>query len=173
MLQASETTAQGLWLAAVCGTILGLVIWFGGPLAVASMASAWLVLLAVCCCNSFSPALYDPSCNCQAAHSLLHCLFPLSGIRGMNACASHSCCTGLYCMPSCTALAGMGAQAEVAQMAVTYLRWRSIAAPVSLAMFVATGSFRGFKDTRSALPPPSLCVTMRMLIQHTQESSLP
>ena len=48
VLQASETTAQGLWLAAVCGTILGLVIWFGGPFAVASMSPAWLFLLAVC-----------------------------------------------------------------------------------------------------------------------------
>lgn len=42
----------------------------------------------------------------------------------------------------------MKAQGEVAEMAVTYLRCRSIAAPVSLAMFVATGSFRGFKDTK-------------------------
>ena len=42
----------------------------------------------------------------------------------------------------------MKAKGEVAEMAVTYLRCRSIAAPVSLAMFVATGSFRGFKDTK-------------------------
>ena len=47
-------------------------------------------------------------------------------------------------------IAEMGAKAEVAEMAMTYLRCRAIAAPISLAMFVATGSFRGFKDTRSA-----------------------
>ncbi|KAL3150527.1 hypothetical protein ABBQ32_000344 [Trebouxia sp. C0010 RCD-2024] len=45
----------------------------------------------------------------------------------------------------------MKAKGEVAEMAVTYLRCRSIAAPVSLAMFVATGSFRGFKDTKTPL----------------------
>lgn len=44
----------------------------------------------------------------------------------------------------------MKAEGEIARMAVTYLRCRSIAAPVSLAMFVATGSFRGFKDTKYA-----------------------
>lgn len=33
-------------------------------------------------------------------------------------------------------------------MAMTYLRCRAVAAPVALAMFVATGSFRGFKDTK-------------------------
>ena len=50
----------------------------------------------------------------------------------------------------CVGIAEMGAKAEVAEMAMTYLRCRAIAAPISLAMFVATGSFRGFKDTRSA-----------------------
>ena len=45
-------------------------------------------------------------------------------------------------------VAAMKAEGEVARMAVQYLRCRSIAAPVSLAMFVATGSFRGFKDTK-------------------------
>ncbi len=49
--------------------------------------------------------------------------------------------------------AAMKAKGEVARMAVLYLRCRSIAAPVSLAMFVATGSFRGFKDTKYALLP--------------------
>ena len=44
----------------------------------------------------------------------------------------------------------MKAEGEIARMAVTYLRCRAIAAPVSLAMFVATGSFRGFKDTKYA-----------------------
>lgn len=34
MVQASQTTAQGLWLAGVCGVIVGLAIWFGGPFAV-------------------------------------------------------------------------------------------------------------------------------------------
>lgn len=51
----------------------------------------------------------------------------------------------------------MKAEGEIASMAVTYLRCRSIAAPVSLAMFVATGSFRGFKDTKYAA---LLCVCM-------------
>ncbi len=51
----------------------------------------------------------------------------------------------------------MKAEGEIARMAVTYLRCRSIAAPVSLAMFVATGSFRGFKDTKYAA---SLCMCM-------------
>ncbi len=46
--------------------------------------------------------------------------------------------------------AAMKAEGEIAHMAVTYLRCRAIAAPVSLAMFVATGSFRGFKDTKYA-----------------------
>ena len=38
-MQASETTAQGLWLAGVCGIILAAVVWFGGPLAVGSKCS--------------------------------------------------------------------------------------------------------------------------------------
>ncbi|DBB12825.1 TPA: hypothetical protein ACH3X3_005589 [Trebouxia sp. C0006] len=79
--EASQTTAQGLWLAGVCGVVVGLAIWFGGPFAVTAMK----------------------------------------------------------------------AEGEIARMAVTYLRCRSIAAPVSLAMFVATGSFRGFKDTKTPL----------------------
>ncbi|KAA6423129.1 MAG: hypothetical protein FRX49_07116, partial [Trebouxia sp. A1-2] len=79
--EASQTTAQGLWLAGVCGVVVGLAIWFGGPFAVTAMK----------------------------------------------------------------------AEGEIASMAVTYLRCRSIAAPVSLAMFVATGSFRGFKDTKTPL----------------------
>ena len=40
-MQASETTAQGLWLAGVCGSILAAVVWFGGPMAVASKCAAW------------------------------------------------------------------------------------------------------------------------------------
>ncbi len=35
VVQASQTTAQGLWLAGVCGVIVGVAIWFGGPFAVA------------------------------------------------------------------------------------------------------------------------------------------
>ena len=68
-----------------------------------------------------------------AVHLLLH--------AALQACSLLASATRL-----CSA--GMGAQAEVAQMAMTYLRCRAVAAPVALAMFVATGSFRGFKDTK-------------------------
>ena len=34
-MQASETTAQGLWLAGFSGVVVALAIWFGGPIAVA------------------------------------------------------------------------------------------------------------------------------------------
>ena len=34
-MQASQTTAQGLWLATGCGVIVGFATWFGGPFAVA------------------------------------------------------------------------------------------------------------------------------------------
>ena len=45
VMQASETTAQGLWLAGVCGIILAAVVWFGGPLAVASKCSVLIQLM--------------------------------------------------------------------------------------------------------------------------------
>ena len=46
MMQASQTTAQGLWLAGVCGVVVGLAIWFGGPFAVTGIqhTSLWLPL---------------------------------------------------------------------------------------------------------------------------------
>ncbi len=45
-MQASQTTAQGLWLAGVCGVVVGLAIWFGGPFAVTGMQHTilWLLL---------------------------------------------------------------------------------------------------------------------------------
>ncbi len=46
MMQASQTTAQGLWLAGVCGVVVGLAIWFGGPFAVTGSQHTilWLLL---------------------------------------------------------------------------------------------------------------------------------
>ena len=44
--------------------------------------------------------------------------------------------------------AGMGANTEVLPLAVSYLRCRALATPAALMMYVATGSFRGFKDTK-------------------------
>ncbi len=47
MMQASQTTAQGLWLAGVCGVVVGLAIWFGGPFAVTGIqhhTTLWLFL---------------------------------------------------------------------------------------------------------------------------------
>ena len=41
ILQASQTTAQGLWLAGVCGVIVGLAIWFGGPFAVSGSSCSF------------------------------------------------------------------------------------------------------------------------------------
>ena len=43
-MQASQTTAQGLWLAGVCGVVVGLAIWFGGPFAVTGIqhTALWL-----------------------------------------------------------------------------------------------------------------------------------
>lgn len=42
----------------------------------------------------------------------------------------------------------MNCSPEVAVHALAYLRCRSIACPALLSMFVATGSFRGFQDTK-------------------------
>ena len=42
----------------------------------------------------------------------------------------------------------LGADPEVTVHAVTYLRCRCLACPALLGMYVATGSFRGHKDTR-------------------------
>ncbi len=42
----------------------------------------------------------------------------------------------------------MGARPEVAVHALAYLRCRAIACPALLGLFVATGSFRGYQDTK-------------------------
>ena len=44
-------------------------------------------------------------------------------------------------------VAAMGAKAEVAMYAVTYLRCRALASPAALSIYVAIGTFRGFRDT--------------------------
>jgi Na+-driven multidrug efflux pump len=77
-LQASRTTAQGLWVAVVFGTLAGLGIYFGAPFLLQKINS--------------SP--------------------------------------------------------EVTVHALAYLRCRAVACPALLSMFVATGSFRGFQDTK-------------------------
>lgn len=46
----------------------------------------------------------------------------------------------------------LGADPDVTLHAVAYLRCRSVASPALLGMYVATGSFRGHKDTRLAHP---------------------
>lgn len=45
MLQASQTTAQGLWLALGCGVIVGIAIYVGGPFAVTGS----LIFLLIAC----------------------------------------------------------------------------------------------------------------------------
>ena len=42
----------------------------------------------------------------------------------------------------------LGADPEVTIYSVTYLQCRAVACPALLGMYVATGSFRGHKDTR-------------------------
>lgn len=44
----------------------------------------------------------------------------------------------------------MGASPQVAGYAVTYLRCRAVASPAALAIYVAIGTFRGFRDTTYA-----------------------
>ncbi len=77
-LQASRTTAQGLWVALICGTLAGVGI--------------------------FQMAPYF--------------------------------------------LRRIGASPEITGHALAYLRCRAIACPALLSLFVATGSFRGFQDTK-------------------------
>ncbi|BDA43468.1 Protein DETOXIFICATION 44, chloroplastic [Coccomyxa sp. Obi] len=48
-------------------------------------------------------------------------------------------------------LAKMGARPEVVVHALAYLRCRAIACPALLGLFVATGSFRGYQDTKTPL----------------------
>lgn len=45
----------------------------------------------------------------------------------------------------------MGADAEIAGPAVTYLRWRALATPAVLVVTAGHGAFRGHKDTRTPL----------------------
>ena len=45
VLQASQTTAQGLWLALGCGVIVGIAIYVGGPFAVTGS----LIFLLIAC----------------------------------------------------------------------------------------------------------------------------
>lgn len=52
----------------------------------------------------------------------------------------------------------MGATPEIIVHALAYLRCRAIACPALLGIFVATGSFRGFQDTR--------CAFNRQLLMH-------
>lgn len=77
-LQASRTTAQGLWVAVLAGTVASAAIYRGAP-------------------------------------------FLLSRV---------------------------GAAPEVVPHALAYLRARALACPALFSLFVATGSFRGFQDTR-------------------------
>ncbi len=77
-MQASRTTAQGLWVALFLGTLTGLSIFYGAPYL----------------------------------------------------------------------LTKMGARPEVVVHALAYLRCRAIACPALLGLFVATGSFRGYQDTK-------------------------
>ena len=99
-LQASRTTAQGLWVALIFGTLAGVGIYQGAP-------------------------------------------FFLQRI---------------------------GASPDITVHALAYLRCRAIACPALLSLFVATGSFRGFQDTKCAPVPfsfPSLPV------QHSLTRVLP
>ena len=45
----------------------------------------------------------------------------------------------------------MGASADTAVHAITYLRCRALASPAALAIYVAIGTFRGFRDTKTPL----------------------
>ncbi|KAK9811654.1 hypothetical protein WJX72_007696 [[Myrmecia] bisecta] len=48
-------------------------------------------------------------------------------------------------------VAAFGTEPAIAAQAVPHLRMRSLAAPAVILMYVATGAFRGFKDTRTPL----------------------
>lgn len=89
--QASQTTAQGLWVAGVCGTAAGLGIYH------------------------FAPAV----------------------------------------------LGRMSPSPEVVMHALTYLRCRALACPALFGLFVCTGTFRGFQDTKCAASCAFHCTPKR------------
>ncbi|KAI3426457.1 hypothetical protein D9Q98_008824 [Chlorella vulgaris] len=61
-------------------------------------------------------------------------------------------CMSVLLWRQCPAIfASMGAKPEVAAQAVAYMRARCIASPAILCYYVLSGTFRGFKDTRSPL----------------------
>lgn len=78
VLQASRTTAQGLWLATGCGVIVGLAIYLGGPFAVAGSLSLRAITLGL---------ILRPS-----AHTCLTCA------------VTHCACMLLLCSARCCAL---------------------------------------------------------------------
>ncbi|CAL5221413.1 g3599 [Coccomyxa viridis] len=78
--------------------------------------------------------------------------------------ASRTTAQGLWVALICGTLAGVGifqmapyflrrigASPEITGHALAYLRCRAIACPALLSLFVATGSFRGFQDTKTPL----------------------
>lgn len=77
-MQASQTTAQGLWLAGVCGVVVGLAIWFGGPFAVTGIQHTAL-------CGFLCIAL-TCGMHCACCHKPDHrCLIKLTGAQSSQA----------------------------------------------------------------------------------------
>ena len=64
----------------------------------------------------------------------------------------------------------IGASPDITVHALAYLRCRAIACPALLSLFVATGSFRGFQDTKCA---PGAVSFSSLPVQHSLTRVLP